>query len=176
MEAPKFLVKTKREKTADLIRDIGAERHEVSFGVGWDKPTIQVLNAIVMDVLAFRRLLKPNEDLLLVCQEGASFLKRVSSSIGVRLSDKPADVKSCLTWKLYWVERCPPVPPSASDCYEKRVSTNERKVLVLKRDEARYPSLFNPSDNHVVPPGLSPNINKIPPRHGNGYVSGPVLF
>ena len=151
-------------------REVDKPKATVLFGVGWDQPTIQVLNAIIMDVLSYQRLVPNSAKLVVVCDD-AAFLERVSGALRVEVSDSTKDKNACTVWKLYYVVDCPPSPPQAEQCYSKQVTNLEVKRLVMRQGQPRYPSLVNPGDNRMVPPGKSPNINKIPPHVPYGQPS-----
>lgn len=154
-------------------REVGSPKEEVYFGVDWDSTTIQVLNAIVMDIMSYQRFIPNTSSLVVVCKE-AKFLKRVSAALNIRVEDSASEQNKCSTWKLYWVEACPAVPNQATTCFEKQVTTLERNTLVMRKGDPRYPSLERPGDSRMVPPGKSPNVNRIPPRVHRGQPS--VLY
>lgn len=141
---------------------------EVLFGVDWDMPTRPVLNAIFIDMLSYKRVVQ-GSNLVVVCKD-AKFLSRLCSAIDVGVSDDKELQEKCKVWKLYYM-KMQPRPPEVKDAtvYFKEVAPSTRKIIVMKKGEPRYPSLFNQQDNHLVPPGKSPNINKIPPRYYPGY-------
>ena len=151
-------------------RDVGSTKEQVFFGVDWDQPTIQILNAIVMDILSYQRFLPNSAELVVVCKD-TKFLNRVTGALGVKVTDNTSASNDCKTWKLYFVEECPPIPPQAISCFQKHVTNLKRKKIILRQGQPRYPSLVNPGDNRMLPPGKSPNINKIPPRMGNNQPS-----
>lgn len=144
------------------------EIEDCLFGVKWDLKTTTVLNAILMDILAFRRLMQIGQRLVIVCQE-KSFLKRACKEIGVALTDDAADVRKCEIWKLYYIKEQPECPAGDVTVYTKQVDSAEVHHIRMTQGDPRYPSLFNPGDNHMLPPGKNPNINKVPPRYYRGY-------
>ena len=160
-------LKTSRVPLNVLAAD-GPEVTTTLLGVKWDRPLITVLNAILMDVMSYRRILKPGQRLVIACED-AGFIKRACDALGIGVSEDPQDLKKCEIWKLYYVEQCPEIPSGNVVVYEKQVDSAEVKRLVMRPGDPRYPSLFNPQDNRMVPPGKSPNINKIPPRYYHSY-------
>jgi hypothetical protein len=152
-------------------RDIGGTaKEQVFFGVDWDLPTIQILNAIVLDILSYQRFVPNSAELLVVCKD-AKFLKRITDALHVNVTDDTSKSNACTMWKLYYVKECPPAPPQSVSCYKKQVTNLQRKKIILRQGQPRYPTLINPGDNRIVPPGKSPNINKIPPRVPNNQPS-----
>ena len=151
----------------------------VKLGVDWDKPTQRVLNAILRDALIYSRLLPPNAHLTIVSPNpnlfvGSDRVPRDDVGLydfgGIRFAlEKKDDATTCDVWKLYYEVKRPAIPSGAKQVYYSRVGNNGVKRIILRKDDTRYPSLENPSDQRVVPPGRSPNINKIPIRYsGNG--------
>lgn len=139
------------------------------FGVAWDKDCPEVLNAITIDVLAYNRVVPNTSRLVLVCQD-FGFLNPLSSVAGIEITSDPDLRTACEIWKLYYVETCPAIPSNGKHVYQKKVTNFGVNHTELNKGREGYPSLWNASDNVIVPPSLSPNINKIPPRYfPNGY-------
>lgn len=163
--------KPKRASPEDFTREVGTPKELVYFGVDWDEKTTTILNAIATDILSYQRIVPASGRLVVVCKD-AAFLKRIGDALGVDVLDGAPFHKKCRVWKLYYIKARPPVPESADTCYEKQVSKPYKRVLRMTQDDSRYPSLYNPGDNRVVPPGKSPNINKIPPHFHRGPPTG----
>ncbi len=139
----------------------------VLFGVDWDEKTINLLNAVLMDIIAYKRVVGNNGVLTVVCKDPA-FLRRACNAMQVDCVELKGFGKDCVVWKLYYEKTCPEIPVSEGSVYVKKVSAPDPKVLVMEQGRPRYPSLYNYRDNVALPPGRNPNINRIPPRMHNG--------
>ena len=136
------------------------------FGIGWEIQSPQILNAVLMDVLSYNRVVPTTCRLVVVCSD-IEFLNTVASITGVEITSDADMKKQCEIRKLYFQNECPSAPPQGKHVYTKRVGNEDKSVTRLTQGQPGYPSLYNPSDNIVVPPGRSPNINKIPPRYSS---------
>jgi hypothetical protein len=146
---------------------VRSKRTPMYFGVKWDMESPQILNAILQDVMSYARVVPTLCRLVVVCQD-FGFLDKVGSMAGVEVTSDPDTAKQCQVWKLYYVHECPDVPQQGKHVYSKRVNGEEKgDKIKMSQGQPGYPSLYNPSDNIVVPPGRSPNINKIPPRYSS---------
>jgi hypothetical protein len=155
----------------------------VKFGVVWDKATPRVLAAILRDVMAYSRLLPPGVNLTLVTDNpmmfvGSNRVPRTEDGLydlgGILVGiERRTDGIECAAWKLYYEVKRPPIPSGAKQVYYSRVGDNGTKRIELSKDDPRYPSLHNPQDERIVPPGKSPNINKIPPRYYSNFPNTP---
>lgn len=157
----------------------------VRFGVAWDKPTTRVLTAILRDAFSYSKMLPPDTSLCLVSKApefliGSDTVPRSEDGLydfgglklGVEKHDA-ADNSGCEAWKLYYEVRRPDIPTGATQVYYQRVGNNGVKRIKLQKDAEHYPSLYNPSDNRIVPPGMSPNIQKIPPYAPRNFPTTP---
>jgi hypothetical protein len=146
------------------------KKDQMYFGVDWDIKTAPILNAIIMDILNMKRMF--SGELVVVCKE-PKFLKRVCNALGLDVKATGSIGEGCKVWKLYYEQNAPSVPNYASVVYEKKVSIPGRNPARLTQGDPRYPSLYNYQDNIALPPGLNPNINRVPPRTHTGL---PVSF
>lgn len=155
---------------------VNTKRTPILFGVDWDKESPEMLNAITIDVLAYNRIVPNSCRLVVVCKDG-TFLDTLSSITGLEVTSDVNARNKCEVWKLYYLEQCPDLPPNGKHVYQKKVSNSMTdSPVTMTQGREGYPSLWNSSDNVIVPPGRSPNINKIPPRYmPQGYNPLPVV-
>lgn len=148
------------------------------FGVAWDKQTVPILNAITYDVISYNRVVPAAQAKLVLVSPDYDWLIPLGMVMDIEVTSDPNIVKQCFTWKLYYEEKCPELPnPEADHVYFKKVTNREVKRVRLQPGREGYPSLYNPSDNQIIPPSRSPNINKLPPRYYPGQnLTHPVFL
>lgn len=146
---------------------VRSKRTPILFGVKWDMESPQILNAIVMDIMAYNRVVPTTSRLVIVCPD-FGYLQSLAAQLGIEVTSDPEAMKACEIWKLYYVYECPQQPANGRHVYFKRVNGEDKAHIKLTQGQPGYPSLYNPNDNIVVPPAKSPNINKIPPRYSSG--------
>lgn len=149
-----------------LTRDIQGKK-PIYLGVDWDIKTINLLNAIVLDLLSYKRVISNGCQLTVVSKDPA-FLKRICDAMNISCVEAKGFGDVTKIWKLYFEKEVPMQPDGAEMVYTKQVSSPGRTILRMEKGNPRYPSLYNYRDNVALPPGKNPNINKIPPRMHNG--------
>ena len=134
-------------------------------GIAWEVYTPELKGILVRDLLSFKGLWP---DLALELCSSQDELEKAKEWLQpvLNLTDiKIVNGKDPSVWKVYFYKDEPQLPPYASNIFRKNMLTpHQRKKAKLLKGAERYPSLYRASDHRMVPPGMSININKIPPR------------
>ena len=151
------------------VRPLLIVRTDVRMGVKLEKFDPTFISSCCRDVLNMVATLPANQRLVVVCEDQPTLeaLQKPLASTRVSLEVLTKDTPACSAWKVYYdTERVPPEVEGlvGLDIIYRKVTMPPRRKIRLIPDDARYPSLYRQSDNRIVPPGLSPNINKVPPR------------
>ena len=81
------------------------------------------------------------------------------------------------TWKAYYSHRKPAPPSIAAHFYHTRVAVPDVEKVRISIGDPHYPVIERPANERLVPPGTTPNINKIPPRHNmNNWLPNPFWY
>jgi len=162
----------------------GDQGSPIYLGMLLEDDNSKLVSAACRDLISYSRVVNPRNPLTVITNI-PSVLKHMQASVSFEVeqytpflsgnfNELPEDIRQhllqCKVWKAYWYSRKFNAPPTAEHFYETRVFNPNVEKIVIRKDDPRYPCIDRPNDERIVPPGLSPSINKIPPR-GTGSPS-----
>lgn len=160
-------------------------------GILLENATPQEVNSASQDLIAFRSVTSGTH-MVVLTNYPDEFLQlgRVvdfqtmrcpdmsRASVSKYNEEQKVFLRMFLIWKVYYVNQCPAVPPCAKYFYKRRVLIPGASSTKLRKDRPGYPVLERPSTiSRDLPPGQSPNINRLPPQHTlNNWVFNPFFL
>jgi hypothetical protein len=153
-------------------RPLNTIKKVVRIGVKLQKFDAAFISSCCRDMINMVASLNTLQRLVICCEDQATIdsLKGPLESLRISFEIAPKDKNLCAVWKVYHddVRESPDIQDlTGKDILYRRVTPLPRHKIRLIPDDPRYPDLFRQSDNRIVPPGLSPNINRVPPRVSN---------
>jgi hypothetical protein len=139
----------------------------MDMGIIWDKYDSELKAQVLKDLMA----LKDGADLqrvqvLAPAGEDSSWVDAQLKVVGV----KRVEGLLPTTWRAYIIEEEPVMPDCCEDWIVKDMRPQKSAGIRFSHGEntEHYPELIRQSDERVVPPGMSLNLNKMPPVRPNG--------
>lgn len=130
-------------------------------GIAWDKSSPNLKAAMLADLMKIKDGF-PNAQVEFLAPPGDDglWVSTLSSYANLPMvKGKKPEV-----WRVYVVEDEVLLPDYAVEIIRKNLTPDKSRGIPLIPNAEKYPSLERQSDLRVVPPGLSLNLNKIPPR------------
>ena len=133
-----------------------------TIGLAWDKDSPNLKAAMLQDMMKIKDGF-PDAQIELQPPEGWNDLTMIEGLAGyVELPIVKG--REPTTWCVYVVDEEVALPDYAEEIIRKPLTMPVSRGIPLVPNEEKYPTLERQSDMRVVPPGVSLDLNKMPPR------------
>lgn len=133
-------------------------------GIAWDKFSPKIRGEVLRDILKLKDALPELMIQMHAPDANVGWLKALCE-----YTQCPLVVgRDPQLWRVYIVEQEPVLPDYASDVIRKDLRVVKAPKTYMKPNQENYPVLERPSDNRMVPVGLSISLDTPPPSRAKG--------